>query len=220
MLSSGARNFAKFATRATPKHAMRAMGVSAAKTPSVRIVLGSAGPGAFSMRSVSTILSSMPMNTSHRASPVAAVTAAPSAVSEASSSTDRSMSTSAGVEGPSGELSAGSTVDAADDLDAILRRSRIPVIVDFYAEWVFRLAGMRAWCGPCRMLAPILESAVKEHGKAVLVKVNVDEAEETAFKYKISSLPTVAAFKDGKMVGHFLGSRDKAFIKTFLDTHI
>ncbi|KAI9203619.1 thioredoxin-like protein, partial [Polychytrium aggregatum] len=103
----------------------------------------------------------------------------------------------------------GAVIEAGDkDLDTILSETEesSTVIVDFYADW----------CGPCRVLAPILAQAVKENGKTFLVKVNVDVHEETAAKYQIASLPTVAAFRNGKIVGTFIGSRDKNFVGKFI----
>ncbi|TPX30573.1 hypothetical protein SmJEL517_g05869 [Synchytrium microbalum] len=84
------------------------------------------------------------------------------------------------------------------------------VIVDFYADW----------CGPCRVLAPALKRVVEKNGKTFLVKVNVDEAGEVAEKYEITSLPTVAAFKSGKMIDKFIGSRDEITITKFVDSAI
>ncbi|KAJ3332503.1 hypothetical protein HDU76_014004 [Blyttiomyces sp. JEL0837] len=102
----------------------------------------------------------------------------------------------------------GGVIEAHDeDFKDILKAGGSNVLlVDFYANW----------CGPCRMLAPILKKVVSEDGKAVLVKVNVDEAEEIASEFNISSLPTVAAFKDGKIVDQFIGLRDEAAVKKFL----
>ncbi|EGF79642.1 hypothetical protein BATDEDRAFT_11836 [Batrachochytrium dendrobatidis JAM81] len=102
----------------------------------------------------------------------------------------------------------GTTIEAGDDLDAILRQAHhIPVIVDFYADW----------CGPCRILGPVLEKLVSANGKCILVKVNIDEAQEVSSRYQIASLPTVAAFRDGVLVDSFLGSRDPTFIKEFIE---
>ncbi|KAJ3114627.1 thioredoxin 2 [Nowakowskiella sp. JEL0407] len=75
------------------------------------------------------------------------------------------------------------------------------VIVDFYAE----------------LLEPILKKAVKDNGKTILVKVNIDENVEIAAEYSIVSLPTVAAFKNGELVDSFVGSRDFASVKSFID---
>lgn len=69
------------------------------------------------------------------------------------------------------------------------------VLVDFYADW----------CGPCRMLAPILEELSEERDNLKIVKVNVDEAQETAKVYGVMSIPTLVHFKNGKMVTKKVG---------------
>ncbi|KAJ3158288.1 thioredoxin 2 [Geranomyces michiganensis] len=116
----------------------------------------------------------------------------------------RAMST-----GPRAALpNMGAEVTAGDDdFEAILTAAgNAPVVVDFYANW----------CGPCRMIAPALKKVVKENGKTFLVKVDVDQAEDTAAKYQISSLPTVAIFRNGAIVDKFLGTRSEADIRQFI----
>ncbi|KAJ3275559.1 hypothetical protein HK104_003867 [Borealophlyctis nickersoniae] len=107
-----------------------------------------------------------------------------------------------------GAANLGGVLEAGDsEFETILEEAAdTPVIVDFYADW----------CGPCRTLGPVLERAVKENGKTFLVKVNTDEAQETAGKYGISALPTVMVFKNGKKVNSFVGSRDPASVKKFI----
>ncbi len=73
------------------------------------------------------------------------------------------------------------------------------VLVDFYADW----------CGPCRMLAPIMEEVSKDYD---VYKVNVDDEEELAYEYKIMSIPCVIAFKDGKEIKRSVGLVDKETI--------
>ena len=78
--------------------------------------------------------------------------------------------------------------------------SDMPVIVDFWATW----------CGPCRMIAPIIEQLAKElDGKIKVGKVNVDEQMELAVNYRVESIPTVMFFKDGKLVDKIIGLADK-----------
>lgn len=74
-----------------------------------------------------------------------------------------------------------------------------PVIVDFYADW----------CGPCRMLAPTIEELDQSRKDILVVKVNVDEAQELAMQYKVMSIPTVLVFKDGKVQKQFVGVQSK-----------
>ena len=78
--------------------------------------------------------------------------------------------------------------------------SEIPVIVDFWATW----------CGPCRMIAPILEDIAKENqGKIKVAKINVDEEMELAVKFKIEAIPTLLIFKNGEIVNKSLGVLSK-----------
>ena len=86
-------------------------------------------------------------------------------------------------------------------------RSDQPVLVDFYADW----------CGPCRMLAPVLEEIAREYEGGVKVgKVNVDEQMELAQKFGVSSIPLLVVFKDGQPVAKSLGYRPKEEIVNLL----
>ncbi len=86
--------------------------------------------------------------------------------------------------------------------------SEIPVLVDFYADW----------CGPCKMLAPIINELSDEYaGKVKVCKINVDEQGETAAKYGIQSIPTVMLFKNGEPVETMMGFRPKDAFKAILD---
>ena len=75
-------------------------------------------------------------------------------------------------------------------------QSEIPVLVDFYAEW----------CGPCKMLSPVIDEIAKEYeGKAKICRVNVDEEMELAQQYRVMSVPTVLVFKNGQVSGTSIG---------------
>lgn len=81
----------------------------------------------------------------------------------------------------------------------VLKSDR-PVLVDFYADW----------CGPCKMMAPIVEEIAKEvDGKAKVGKINVDENPDIAVEYNVMSIPTLIIFKNGKETKRFVGVTDK-----------
>lgn len=83
-----------------------------------------------------------------------------------------------------------------ENFDEIVLGSDKPVLVDFWAEW----------CGPCQMLGPVIESLAEEYeGRAVVGKVNTDEEQELAIRYRVMNIPTVLFFKDGREIERRVG---------------
>ena len=103
------------------------------------------------------------------------------------------------------------TSDATFEKDVIEKSKEIPVLVDFWASW----------CMPCEMLGPILEKVAKDSdGKFVLAKLDVQENQKTASKYKIMSIPNVKLFKDGKVVSEFVGTRPESEVREWIDSNL
>ena len=98
----------------------------------------------------------------------------------------------------------------ADTFEALIRENKI-VLVDFFATW----------CGPCRMIAPLIEQVAEEYdGKAVVAKVDIDEEQELATQYGIESIPTVILFKDGEPINVEVGAHQKDFYANLIDMHL
>ncbi len=101
------------------------------------------------------------------------------------------------------------TTDASFEADVI--KTELPVLVDFLAEW----------CGPCRMVAPILDDLSKEYaGRLKIVKVNVDENSVSAATYGVRGIPTLLLFKNGQVVETKVGALPKGQLAAFIDSNI
>jgi len=96
----------------------------------------------------------------------------------------------------------GATKKVTDDsFEVDVLKNEKPVVVDYWAEW----------CGPCRMVAPVLEEIATEHGDKIdIVKLNVDENPKVAMKYGIMNIPTLGVFSGGEVVKEIVGARPKS----------
>ena len=98
-----------------------------------------------------------------------------------------------------------------DTFEADVLQSERPVLVDYWAEW----------CGPCKMIAPILDDVAKEYGdKLQIAKLNVDDNRDVPAKFGIRGIPTLMLFKNGQAAATKVGALSKAQLTAFLDGHL
>ncbi len=104
---------------------------------------------------------------------------------------------------------AGTVSEVTDtNFQAEVLESEVPVLVDFWAPW----------CGPCRMVAPVVEEIAKERGEAIkVVKLNIDENNQTAIKYNVMSIPTLIVFNHGEPAKTVIGAYPKAKLEAELE---
>jgi thioredoxin 1 len=101
------------------------------------------------------------------------------------------------------------TSDAAFEKEVL--QSQIPVLVDYWAEW----------CGPCKMIAPILDDISKEYaGRLKIAKLNIDDNQQTPPKYGIRGIPTLMLFKNGNVEATKVGALSKSQLTAFIDSNI
>ncbi len=95
--------------------------------------------------------------------------------------------------------------------DSEVLASQVPVLVDYWAEW----------CGPCRMIAPILEDVAKEYqGRLKVAKVDIDSNQQTAMRFGIRGIPTLMLFKGGEMAAQKIGALSKSQLTAFIDSNL
>lgn len=97
-----------------------------------------------------------------------------------------------------------------DNFDMTVRNSAKPVLVDFWADW----------CGPCRMLSPVIDEISEERDDVVFGKLNVDDQPDLAVEFGVMSIPTLIIFKNGEIAGQSVGVQPKDALEDFIDNSI
>ena len=96
------------------------------------------------------------------------------------------------------------------EFENLVLKSEKPFLLDFWAEW----------CGPCKMIAPVLEQIAKEKADIIIGKINVDENSQTATKFGIRGIPTLMLFKNGEAIGTQVGALSKNDLEKFITDNI
>ena len=97
------------------------------------------------------------------------------------------------------------------NFDSEVLQSQTPVLVDYWAEW----------CGPCKMIAPILDDVAKDYaGKLKVAKLNIDDNQDTPAKYGIRGIPTLMLFKNGNVEATKVGALSKSQLSAFIDSNL
>lgn len=97
------------------------------------------------------------------------------------------------------------------DFNELVLESELPVLLDYWAEW----------CGPCKMIAPLLDTIATEFaGKLTVAKLNIDDNPQTPQKYGVRGIPTLMLFKDGEVEGTKVGALSKVQLVEFINSHL